>query len=205
MPTETMKYILPQLLREYQFFTFIETGTGNGDTAAWAADLFDNVYTIEARLSKHNHAALKYGDIYNVDFLLGDSRTMLPLILEGLTEPCAFWLDAHFVGNREIAYQLNDECPLREELTAIVEHSWKYQLRHLIFIDDAALFTGDFTYPDPRHDISQWPSLEEILSLRDMMFGDYDHQIYYGNIILYPRYMDEQIEVAIAEPPTWAR
>ena len=200
-----MKYILPQLLTEYSFSNFIETGTGNGDTAAWAADLFDNVYTIEARLSKHNYAALKYGDIYNVDFLPGDSRVLLPLLLEGITEPCVFWLDAHFVGNRQIAYQLSDECPLREELITIMAHSWKQRLQHLIFIDDAALFTGDFTYPDPRHDINQWPTLEDILALTDSMFGSYDHQIYYGNIILYPDYMDEAIEIAMQKSPYWAR
>ena len=205
MPTLTMRYILPQLLREYQFFTFIETGTGNGDTAAWASNLFDNVYTIEARMSRHNHAALKYGDIPNIDFLPGDSRTLLPLLLEGLTVPCIFWLDAHFVGNLQIAYQLNDECPLREELETIVTHSWRCQLRHLIFIDDAALFTGDFAYPDPRHDMGQWPSLEDILVLVDMMFGSYDHCIYYGNIILYPNNMDEAIEAAIEKSPTYAR
>ncbi len=120
MLTETIKYILPQLLREHQFFSFIETSTSNGDTAAWAADLFDNVYTIETRLSKHNHAALKYGDIYNVDFLPGNPRTLLPLILEGLTEPCVFWLNAQ----------------LDNELNVIAKHSWKHKLAHLILIDN---------------------------------------------------------------------
>jgi len=205
MPTLTMRYILPQLLREHQFFTFIETGTGNGDTAAWASNLFDNVYTIEAKMSRHNHAALKYGDIPNIDFLPGDSRILLPLLLEGLPEPCVFWLDAHFVGNRHWAYQLNDECSLKEELETIVTHSWRYQLRHLIFIDDAALFTGDFIYPDPRRNMSQWPTLEDILAQADMMFGNYDHCIYYGNIILYPNDMNKAIEVATKKPPPHAR
>jgi len=121
---------------------------------------------------------------------------LLPLILEGLTEPCVFWLDAHFVDNCHWAYQLNDECSLREELEAIAAHSWEHQLRHLIFIDDAELFTGDFTYPDPRRDMSQWPSLEDIATLADTMFGSYGLCVCHRNIILYPDYMDEAIEIA---------
>jgi len=195
MPTETMKYVLPKILAHpsqdtYRYTTFIETGTCNGDTAAWAANLFDNVSTVEINISKHNHAALKYGDIYNIDFWPGDSRVLLPLILDEQTEPCVFWLDAHFHDDTRLV-RVSHECPLREELIAIMAHSWKHQVQHLIFIDDAELFTGD-------QDQGR-PSLEEILALSNAMCGRYLYRIYWGNIILYPCDMDEAVETAVAE------
>ncbi|GAG84073.1 unnamed protein product [marine sediment metagenome] len=120
----TMRRILIQIIANpqylFQYNIFIETSTGNGDMAAWASDLFDDVYSIETRIRHHNHAALKYGDMYNIDFLPGDPRILLPLILEGLTVPCVFWLNA----------QLGDE------LNAIVRHSWEHKLAHLILIDN---------------------------------------------------------------------
>lgn len=123
-----MKHVLVQILANPQYLfkynVFVETSTGFGDMAAWAADLFDDVYSIEVRIRQHNHAALKYGDIYNVDFLPGNPHILLPLILEGMTVLCVFWLNAQ----------------LDEELNAIAKHSWKHKLAHLVLIDNTDLY-----------------------------------------------------------------
>lgn len=134
--------------------TFIETGTLGGATSCWASQHFDNVYTIEKHAGFQEGNIGRLGHIPNVRFLTGDSRTVLAEVLAKVG-PSLLWLDAHFVGDYEYGRRTKDECPLREELSAVVASKES----HFVFIDDAHFFTG---HANLELDVAQWPNLNEI-------------------------------------------
>jgi hypothetical protein len=68
---------------------------------------------------------------------------MLPIILKSISEPCLFWLDAHYSAG--ITAKGEEETPIQQELEIISKHSCK---NHIILIDDARLFNGTKSYPD---------------------------------------------------------
>ena len=130
--------------------TLVETGTNVGNSAAVAARLFERVVTIEKDPTLHATALDRHGELRNVEWLLGDSRDVLPQL--HLSEPTVFWLDGHWSAGDTAGE--GDECPLLEELAAIGP-------QHAILIDDARLFTEQ---PPPPHDPSQWPTLEQVMA-----------------------------------------
>lgn len=141
---------------------FVETGTYEGKSSKWAAAHFDKVYTIELHQPYFEKVSNKYSHIGNIDFLLGDSRVELKNILARLEEPALFWLDAHWSGgSAQAAYQREDECPLIEELEAIVSSN----LNHFIIVDDARLFLNP---PKKPHHPDQWPAYQKI---KDLLSG----------------------------------
>lgn len=137
----------------YGVSTFIETGTNRAETAAWAADNFASVVSVEGSEALYGAAQAAHGHRTNLRFVLGDSRVCLPEIVRTLREPAIFWLDAHWCG--ETTFGESAECPVLEELAAINESS----LGHLVLVDDARLFLA----PPPRfHNAAHWPDLGAI-------------------------------------------
>jgi hypothetical protein len=140
------------LRRTFQVETFIETGTFQGETAAWASRHFPRVITIERSDNLHREARARHINQSNVSFLLGDSREKLRELLPGLQGPLVFWLDAHLCGGE--TYGHGDECPLLEEVAAIKASG----VVAFILVDDARLFLA----PPAGHDIKAWPGLQEV-------------------------------------------
>lgn len=132
---------------------FVETGTFLGETAAWAAGLFDSVYTIEAAKELYLQASQRHSRLNNVRFLNGESQAILAEIVAQLKQPALFWLDAHWSGGP--TWGSDQECPLLEELAIICASS----LDHLILIDDARLFLAP---PPSPHKPEQWPDIGQI-------------------------------------------
>lgn len=134
--------------------TLVETGTNVGNSAALAARLFERVVTIEKDPTLHAAAREGHANLPNVEWMLGDSRDILPRL--DLSEPTVFWLDGHWSAGDTAGE--GDECPLLDELATIGPE-------HAILIDDARLFIEP---PPPPHDPDQWPTLEEVMdALRD--------------------------------------
>ncbi len=84
-----------ELARAAGLRDFVETGTYVGQALPWASRTFERVWTVELNprfqaQAKANNAGLK-----NVAFLLGDSTSELPKIMNELKGPALFWLDAH--------------------------------------------------------------------------------------------------------------
>lgn len=130
--------------------TLVETGTNVGNSAARAAPLFERVVTIEKDAALHAAARSRHADLRNVEWVLGDSREVLPQL--DLSEPTVFWLDGHWSAGDTAGE--GDECPLLDELAMIGP-------QHAILIDDARLFIEP---PPPPHDPSQWPTLEQVMA-----------------------------------------
>ncbi|MEG3845592.1 FkbM family methyltransferase [Microcoleus sp. herbarium19] len=148
--------IIYKLKEVYGINNFIETGTYQGHTAYWASQLFEQVFTIEYSQHIYQKVTEKYGHIKNIDFLYGDTRTLLQNTVSQLESPSLFWLDAHWSGGP--TYGESDECPLLAEIE-IINRS---DCEHFILIDDARLFLSP---PPPPHSPQQWPDISAILNL----------------------------------------
>jgi hypothetical protein len=134
--------------------TFVETGTYTGGTTRWASQHFDSVHTIERAENLYKKYGVPLSQLRGVTPHLGDSRRILPEILEALGDRTAvFWLDGHWSGG-ETAGE-HDECPLLDELGCLSDRS-----ADIILIDDARLF---LCAPPLPHDPAQWPTIVEIV------------------------------------------
>jgi hypothetical protein len=147
--------IVLHLAERYRIGSFVETGTFLGNTAAWAARHFEQVYTVEFSETIYHQAAARHASIKNISFLYGDTRARLAEIVPLLGGPSLFWLDAHWSGGQ--TYGESDECPLLDEIDAID----RMRDDSFILIDDARLFLA----PPPRpHRAEQWPDLATVLA-----------------------------------------
>ena len=135
---------------------FIEGGTFRGKTVKWAASHFQRVITIEASPIVYDRLKPEHPLFPNVKFLLGDTRKLLPTIIDELDGPAIFWLDSHYSAGD--TFGAGDECPLLKELEII--NSTPHE--HLILIDDARLFTQP---PPAPHDVDAWPTFGDILGV----------------------------------------
>ena len=136
---------------------FIEGGTYKGRTAKKMAKHFKHIMTIEASSKLYNNALKILRKQTNVMVKEGNTRNVLPTILDGNLDNILFWLDSHWSGGE--TYGMNDECPLIEEIKIIVNSKLK---NIAIIIDDAKLFLS----PPPKpHDFDKWPSLKDIMSI----------------------------------------
>ena len=75
---------------------------------------------------------------------LGDSESVLPLIVNRLKSPAIFWLDAHFWPNSTFG-KGSSWCPIEKETEIISTHFLADQ--HIILIDDFRCFIGQNGYP----------------------------------------------------------
>lgn len=155
---------------------FIETGTYLGGTTFWAAEHFSKVYTIEIDENLSKAAASKPGCPKHIEFLVGDSKTVLPALMRrGLEGTCLFWLDGHWCmggGGKE------EECPLLDELAAI-----QSKQDSIILIDDARCFLGPLP---PPHESSHWPRIDEVFKKITELFPTHRFTIMDDVIVVLP-------------------
>lgn len=130
---------------------FIETGTNNGNTAAWAAEHFEHVYTSEAATVLATAAQERFKGNAKVRVFSTTSAHMLRTLYGGVENPgpAVLWLDAHWCG--EGTSRVGGECPLTDELKALPQNG-----RYAVIIDDARLFLRP---PPPPHDPDEWPHI----------------------------------------------
>jgi hypothetical protein len=151
------------LKKHFNINTFVETGTFRGDSAAWAAQHFEQVYTIEAHAPLWEAAQNRYSSLSNITFIHGSSPERLRILLPKL-DNALFWLDAHWCGKTAGE---DDECPLLAELEAIRERKIA---NPVILIDDARLFLSP---PPPPHKWRQWPHISALISALNQFGNPY--------------------------------
>jgi hypothetical protein len=134
---------------------FVETGTYRGNTSFWAAQHFEKVFTIEIDPEISRETASRADRPSNIEFLVGNSRDILPQVIKQLNGSAVFWLDGHWCNVTELGKDM--ECPLIEEL-----HTLRTLKDSVILIDDARAFLGPLP---PPHDNTQWPRVDEIFLL----------------------------------------
>ena len=97
---------------------------------------FKTMHGIELMQKYYDFSVEQFKDNPNIHFYLGESPDVLPMLVENLTEPATFWLDAHASGPN-IPGGKYGSCPLVQEIEAINLSPCK---DHVIMIDDTRLF-----------------------------------------------------------------
>jgi hypothetical protein len=177
----------------------VETGTYGGGTARLLGALFEQVVTIELDVELQRSAAEALADAQNVESLLGDSRNVLPRVMDP-TVPTLYFLDGHWSGGPTAGHA--DECPVLGELKVVAGG----HADDCVIVDDARLFAAA---PPPPHDPEQWPTLLEVmLALHE---GKPEHHVtmLYDQVIAVPRavkpvvdaYGRRELDEAPSRPP----
>lgn len=109
--------------------TFVETGTCRGDTLDFLKNEFVTLHSIELHPDLHAYAVSRFSGHDNIHLVHGNSGIMLGKVLEKISEPCLFWIDAHVAGPGTA----DEGLPLEMELQTIYEKS----PASLICIDDS--------------------------------------------------------------------
>jgi hypothetical protein len=156
LPHNEKMEIIKKCFIQAECCDFIETGTFKGDTTDVLKNIAEKVYTIELSSEYHLRAVSRFKDCNNVECLLGDSTSMLPIVLQRLKGKPLFWLDGHYSGGDTA--QGEKDSPINEELQSIFDAGIK---EAVILIDDARCFGYSKDYPsldELRNKIlSLWP------------------------------------------------
>lgn len=142
--------------------TFIETGSGHGETVQKALKIFPEVHTIELADGLYQEVNGKFGQQANCHY--GRSADILESILPGMNgEPILYWLDAHYSGGPTAG--ANEQCALIEEIEVLNRRSGNDDF---IIIDDAHVFFSPAVYGQVDWlDVRQWPDIQEIFAILD--------------------------------------
>jgi hypothetical protein len=134
---------------QYGLKILVETGTFMGETVDYFKNSFAKVISIELAEDLAKQAQKRFENDRNVTIIQGDSGKVLKDLVKQASEPILFWLDGHYssefyVGDVYIKTARTDvDTPVEEELRTILANN----LKHVILIDDARLFTGVSDYP----------------------------------------------------------
>ena len=131
-----------KIAKAYKLKTFVKTGTFNGDMVARQIGNFDKLISIELDHDLFLKAKRRFEGVDVVELYHGDGGSILCDLLKHITQPCLFWLDAHYSG-AGTAMGIH-ETPILSELEYILAHPVK---SHVILVDDAHLFDGNDSYP----------------------------------------------------------
>lgn len=171
------------LVKNNNVKNFIETGTYKGNSSFWAAKHFDNVFTIELNKELYEETSSRKDAPKNIKFLHGNSKDVLPELVNKLDGQSIFWLDGHWcmgAGGKE------DECPLMNELMAISKTK-----DSIILIDDARCFLGPLP---PPHNANDWPRIDEIFLLINNHFPSYTTTIVEDVIVAVPASVKQNLD-----------
>ena len=149
-PDFVKRKIIKEYARLFSCKTFIESGTGFGDTLFAVRNNFKEIFSIELDTTLYEKAKNRFMRFPNIKILQGDSSIVLPKILPDISGRCLFWLDGHY--SKGITAKGNTECPIISELEAIVSRKL---YDDVILVDDARLYVGK----------GDWPHIEELRKL----------------------------------------
>jgi len=142
----------------FKIHTLIETGTYRGEMIDSVLHVFSTIISIEVDPMLAQRAQQKFSAYSHINVIQGDSGTILPVVIKDITQPCLFWLDAHFSGG--VTSKGDLETPIAKELNVLLTHCCS---DHVILIDDARNFIGQNSYP----------TMEEVKSLVRTMRPDF--------------------------------
>jgi hypothetical protein len=159
MPNLTSRFY--NLTKNNKTKHYIETGTYLGDGIKCVLNNYEAIHSIELSEKWYNYNVEQFKNNNNVKMYLGDSKKMLPDILNTINEPITIYLDAHYSGGTTAFGE--EEVPLLFELEILKNR--KYD--DIIIIDDCRLLgktglcgSGDYDpiYPTMTFD---WTNITE--------------------------------------------
>lgn len=128
--------------QRFRLQNLVETGTYQAEMVAAQQQRFQRIVSIELDSKLFQSAEARFAQVGNVTILQGDSSQVLPGVVKELTEPCLFWLDAHYSGG--ITARGGLDTPIVQELEIIFSRK---NDQDVILIDDAHCFNGSNDYP----------------------------------------------------------
>ena len=140
---------------------YIETGTYLGDGIKCVLNNYEKIHSIELSAKWYDHNVEQFKHFGHVNMYLGNSKKILPEILDNIHEPITIFLDAHYSGGTT-AFG-DEEVPLLFELEILKNRKYN----DIIIIDDCRLLgrTGvcgrgpnDPIYPAMTYD---WSNIRE--------------------------------------------
>src|SRR5215469_2310152 len=136
------RYSLRDLLRAHNLRLVVETGTFLGDMAAFLSARGFDVITIELDPTLAALARRRFAGNRRVQLIEGDSGTRLPTVVNQLTYPALFYLDAHYSGPGTGKGEI--ETPISAEIDLILTRA---PAKSVVAIDDARCFGTEPDYP----------------------------------------------------------
>jgi len=129
-----------ELFSKYLNPAFVETGSCSGDGILCALSSgFKKIYSIEMSNTYYDVCCGLFGNREDVCLFHGNSSEVLKRVIDGISVPCTFWLDAHYSGGDTAGSDRIN--PLMDELDAIKSHPIK---NHTILVDDMRLWCDEF-------------------------------------------------------------
>ena len=131
---------MPNLTNEFYTFTnnrktthYIETGTYLGNGIKDVLNNYENIHSIELADNWYHYNVEQFKNNCNVKMYLGDSKKILPELLNYIKEPITIYLDAHYSGGTTAFGE--EEVPLLYELEILKKREYD----DIIIIDDCRL------------------------------------------------------------------
>ena len=119
---------------------YIETGTYVGDGIQRVLGQYERIHSIELAEKYAFETATKFIDRPEVTVYHGNSKEVLPLLLDTIQEPVTIFLDGHYSGGETaIGDEVVDgfsSAPLLAEIEIIMSRPWD----DIVVIDDTRMF-----------------------------------------------------------------
>lgn len=139
---------------------FIETGTYHGDGIQRVLEHYEKIHSIELSHKYAVEAAKRFLHNSKVTVYHGNSKEVLPVLLETIPEPVTIFLDGHYSGGETaIGDEIVDgfsSAPLLAELEIIMQRPYD----DIVVIDDTRMFGKRDTLNPDAHPQSKWPSYD---------------------------------------------
>lgn len=139
------RFDISSIISKYSIKYYVETGTGVGECLKYVLNYdLEEFHSIEIHPKLYESAKSKLENISNCKIHLGNSYEILPIILQKITSPTLFFMDAHFPG-ADFGYSgygsesdYNKRLPLENELKVISK--FKDTSKDVILIDDLRIY-----------------------------------------------------------------
>jgi hypothetical protein len=120
----------------------VETGTYRGDMVYAMRRHFKRIFSIELSPELWAYSSRRLARYKHVQVLQGDSSKCLDEVVERISGPCLFWLDAHYSAGTTA--RGSEDSPVFAELKVVLSEK---AMARAILIDDAREFQGVKGYP----------------------------------------------------------
>ena len=153
---------------------YIETGTYLGHGIMCVLNNYENIHSIELSEKWYEYNVEQFKNNKNVKIHLGDSKKILPQLLNNINEPVTIYLDAHYSGS-PTAFG-DEETPLLFELDILKNRIYD----DIIIIDDCRMLGKTGESGSPNHPI--YPTM--IYDWRNITENNIIHLMKEGYILL---------------------
>jgi len=135
-PHLVKQFTVREYAQRFGLRAMVETGTYYGEMVAAMKKRFGEIYSVEYDHALAARSQAKFARWRHIHIIEGDSQKAIPEIIQSLTQPALFWLDAGYYGWAGLQ---GDKQRLTVELDSILRDQ---RFQHVILMDDARGLNG---------------------------------------------------------------